>query len=160
MKVKHTKFLLMLLLLTLGTILAACSGGDNEAGGNDEEEVNANESGGGGTLIFGRGSDSTSLDPSRTTEGETFEVTKNIFETIVEFEDEGICIQPCIAHDCEVSVHGLTYTVELEEGVTFHDGTDLNAEAVVKNFERWASGDSEMFPYYNTMFGGFEGDDG
>src|SRR5699024_10364365 len=34
------------------------------------------------------------------------------------------------------------------------------AEAVVKNFERWASGDSEMFPYYNTMFGGFEGDDG
>ena len=87
MKVKHTKFLLMLLLLTLGTILAACSGGDNEAGGNDEE-VNANDSGGGGTLIFGRGSDSTSLDPSRTTEGETFKVTKNIFETIVEFEDE------------------------------------------------------------------------
>lgn len=160
MKVKHTKFLLMLLLLTLGTILAACSGGDNEAGGNDDEEVNANESGGGGTLIFGRGSDSTSLDPSRTTEGETFKVTKNIFETIVEFEDGGTEIEPGLAHDWEVSDDGLTYTFELEEGVTFHDGTDFNAEAVVKNFERWASGDSEMFPYYNTMFGGFEGDDG
>src|SRR5699024_12494928 len=79
MKVKHTKFLLMLLLLTLGTILAACSGGNNETSGN--EEVNANDSGGGGTLIFGRGSDSTSLDPSRTTEGETFKVTKNIFRS-------------------------------------------------------------------------------
>src|SRR5699024_8278271 len=160
MKVKHTKFLLMLFLLTLGTILAACSGGDNEAGGNDDEEVNANESGGGRTLIFGRGSDSTSLDPSRTTEGETFKVTKNIFETIVEFEDGGTEIEPGLAHDWEVSDDGLTYTFELEEGVTFHDGTDFNAEAVVKNFERWASGDSEMFPYYNTMFGGFEGDDG
>src|SRR5699024_2395008 len=30
----------------------------------------------------------------------------------------------------------------------------------VKNFERWAGGDEEMLPYYNTMFGGFEGDDG
>src|SRR5699024_9609083 len=134
MKVKHTKFLLMLLLLTLGTILAACSGGDNEAGGNDDEEVNANESGGGGTLIFGRGSDSTSLDPSRTTEGETFEVTKNIFETIVDFDDGGTQIVAGLAHDWDVSDDGLEYTFELEVDVTFHDGMHFNADAVLKHF--------------------------
>src|SRR5699024_8782004 len=147
MKVKHTKILLMLFLLTLGTILAACSGGDNEDGGNNDEVVNENESDGGGTLILGRGSNYTSLDPCSTTEGESFKVTKNIFETIVEIEDGGTEIEPGLAHDWEVSDDGLTYTFELEEGVTFHDGTDFNAEAVVKNFERWASGDSEMFPY-------------
>src|SRR5690625_7781621 len=102
MKVKHTKFLLMLFLLTLGTILAACSGGDNEAGGNDDEEVNGNESGGGRTLIFGRGSDSTTSDASPSTEGKTFKVTKNISETIVELEDGGKEIDPGLANDSEV----------------------------------------------------------
>lgn len=162
MKVKHTKSLVILLLLIIGTVLAACSGsGDNNGNGDAEANAEAEEgSGGGGTLIFGRGSDSTSLDPSRTTEGETFKVTKNIYETIVDFEDEGTEIVPGLAHDWEVSDDGLTYTFELEEDVTFHDGTDFNADAVVENFERWAGGDSEMFPYYNTMFGGFEGDDG
>src|SRR5699024_12839758 len=125
----------------------------------DDEMVIANESGGGGTLIFGRGSDSTSLDPSPTTEGETFKVTKNIFETIVEFEDGRTEIEPGLAHDWEVSDDGLTYTFELEEGVTFYDITDFNAEAVVKNFERCASGDSEMFNYYNTTFDVFEEED-
>lgn len=161
MKVKNIKFLFILLLLMIGSVLAACSGGNNDGNNADAEGENAEEGAGeGGTLIFGRGSDSTSLDPSRTTEGETFKVTKNIFETIVDFEDDGTEIVEGLAHDWDVSDDGLEYTFELEEDVTFHDGTDFNADAVVKNFERWAGGDEEMFPYYNTMFGGFEGDDG
>ncbi|MBD0837053.1 ABC transporter substrate-binding protein, partial [Aestuariibaculum suncheonense] len=50
---------------------------------------------------------------------------------------------------------------ELEEGVKFHDGEKFNADAVIKNFERWAkSKDEEKFYYYKSMFGGFEGDEG
>src|SRR5699024_2045322 len=116
--------------------------------------------GGGRTLIFGRGSDSTSLDPSRTTEGETFKVTKNIFETIVEFEDGGTEIEPGLAHDWEVSDDGLTYTFELEEGVTLHDVAGVSTRAVRRIFDRWACGHSAICSYYNSMFGGFEGDDG
>src|SRR5690625_5087316 len=162
MKFKHARLLLVLLLLLIGTILAACSGsGDDQAGGEDDggdTEATEDNGGSGGTLIFGRGGDSTSLDPSTTTEGETFKVTKNLFETLLEFEDEGTAVEPGLAKDWDASDDGLTYTFELEEGITFHDGTDFNADAVVANFERWADGDEEKFPYYSTMFGGF-GDD-
>ena len=151
----------VMLLLVLSTVLAACSGGEKDGGEKkDEKEGSSGESAGtdsGGTLVFGRGGDSTSLDPSRTTEGETFKVTINLYETLLTFEDEGTAVEPGLAKSWEPSEDGLTYTFELQEGVKFHDGTDFNAEAVVKNFERWAAGDAEQFPYYHTMFGGADG---
>lgn len=176
MKVKSSKTWLILLLLLIGTVLAACSGsGDEDASGDGGDDADTDtevtdevedsddgdrSDGSGETLVFGRGGDSTSLDPSRTTEGETFKVTKNMFETLLTFEDEGTAVEPGLAKEWDTSDDGLTYTFELEEGITFHDGTDFNAEAVVSNFERWAAGDEEKFPYYNSMFGGFEGEDG
>lgn len=134
----------LLLLLVLSTVLAAC--GTNSGSSKD-------------TLVFGRGGDSTSLDPSRVTEGETFKVTVNLYETLLNFGEEDTTIQPGLAKEWNTD-DGLTYTFQLEEGVKFHDGTDFNADAVVKNFERWANGDADKFPYYNSMFGGFKGDEG
>ncbi len=167
MNLSKFKSFAIVLLLAMAALLVACSGGNNDADGNasnnddnsSSENVNNNDDGeDGGMLVFGRGGDSTSLDPSRTTEGETFKVTKNLFETIVDFEDGGTEIVEGLAHDWDVSDDALTYTFQLEEGVKFHDGTDFNADAVVANFERWAAGDESMFPYYASMFGGF-GDD-
>lgn len=162
MKARKFNMLLVVLLLLIGGVLAACGGSDSTGSkDNGKEKDKAEEANApvGETLIFGRGGDSTSLDPSRSTEGETFKVTKNLFETLLTFEDGGTTVEAGLAKSWEPSEDGLTYTFELEEGVTFHDGTDFNADAVVKNFERWASGDAEMFPYYSSMFGGFEGDD-
>lgn len=156
---KHNKSLFVSLLLLVGLVLAACSGSGDDASTDTDADVEEGE-GSGGTLVFGRGGDSTSLDPSRTTEGETFKVTKNVFETLLEFEDEGTAVEPGLAKEWDVSDDGLEYTFELEEGITFHDGTDFDADAVVTNFERWAGGDEEQFPYYSTMFGGFGDDEG
>ncbi|MGN7388712.1 ABC transporter substrate-binding protein [Sporosarcina sp. SAFN-015] len=136
----------LLLMLVLSTVLAAC--GNSGSSGSSKD-----------TLVFGRGGDSTSLDPSRVTEGETFKVTVNLFETLLNFGEEDTTIQPGLAKEWNTD-DGLTYTFKLQEGVKFHDGTDFNADAVVKNFERWANGDAEKFPYYNSMFGGFKGDEG
>lgn len=136
-----------MLLLSLSAILAACGSEGSSGEGKSD------------TLVFGRGGDSTSLDPSRVTEGETFKVTVNIFETLLNFGEEDTTVQPGLAEEWNTE-DGLTYTFKLREGVKFHDGTDFNAEAVVKNFERWANGDAEKFPYYNSMFGGFKGDEG
>ena len=41
-----------------------------------------------------------------------------------------------LAKSWEVSDDGLTWTFEIREGVTFHDGTKLDAEAVAYNFRR------------------------
>ncbi|NYF26316.1 ABC transporter substrate-binding protein [Sporosarcina sp. JAI121] len=148
----------LLLLLILSTALAACSSdtGDGKTeGGKTADGENVKD-----ILVFGRGGDSTSLDPSRVTEGESFKVTVNLYETLLNFGEQDTTINPGLATEWEPSEDGLTYTFKLREGVKFHDGTDFNADAVVKNFERWANGDAEKFPYYNSMFGGFKGDEG
>lgn len=149
--------LALLLMLVLSTILAACSsdssdGGKGEDKGGDSAEPKI--------LVFGRGGDSVSLDPARATDGESFKVTQNVFETLLNFGDKDTTINEGLATKWEPSEDGLTYTFTLREGVKFHDGTDFNAEAVVKNFERWANGTEDQFPYYASMFGGFKGDEG
>lgn len=157
----------LMLLLVLSAALAACGSDDgkkeetgtkSESDGNETEVEKDVEKDVRDTLVFGRGGDSTSLDPSRVTEGESFKVTVNLYETLLNFGEEDTTIQPGLATEWAPSEDGLTYTFTLREGVKFHDGTDFNAEAVVKNFDRWANGDAEMFPYYNSMFGGFKDD--
>ncbi|CAM3214027.1 ABC transporter substrate-binding protein [Filibacter tadaridae] len=150
--------LALMLILVLSTALAACGQDGEKDGSSKDDESGKTEPA--KTLVFGRGGDSTSLDPSRTTEGETFKVTVNLYETLLNFGEQDTTIQPGLAKEWEPSEDGLTYTFTLQEGVKFHDGTDFNAEAVVKNFERWANGDADTFPYYNSMFGGFKGDEG
>lgn len=114
-------------------------------------------------LIVGRGGDSVGLDPIRETDGETFKVTENIYDTLVGYEDGGTKVVPSLAEKWEVSPDGLTYTFTLRKGVKFHDGTDFNAEAVKWNFERWMDKshpyhNQDGYYYYNDMFGGYKGD--
>ncbi|WP_409291349.1 ABC transporter substrate-binding protein [Peribacillus sp. SCS-37] len=142
-------------LLAFSLVLSGCSSSKSSSG----------EKGGSGkkgyTLIYGRGGDSTALDPAVTTEGESFIVTEQIFENLVTYGKDNTEIEPSLAKSWEVSPDSLTYTFTLNEGIKFHDGTDFNAEAVVKNFQRWAkSKDEAKFAYYPSMFGGFEGDEG
>jgi len=145
--------LALLAMLVLSTILAACSSdGDGEKGEGDSSEPKI--------LVFGRGGDSVFLDPAAATDGESFKVTKNVFETLVNFGDQDTTINPGLASEWKAEEDGVTYTFQLEEGVKFHDGTDFNADAVVKNFDRWMNGSEDKFPYYASMFGGFKGDEG
>ncbi|RNC99122.1 ABC transporter substrate-binding protein [Lysinibacillus halotolerans] len=143
----------LFLLLVLLVVLAACSGeegtseepADTDTSGDTEEAVPQ-------TLVFGRGGDSVSLDPAIVTDSESFKVTENIFETLLNFGEQDTTVQPGLAKEWEVSEDGLTYTFHLQEGVKFHDGTDFNAEAVVKNVERWKGGAEEKFYYFHSMF--------
>ena len=150
--------LAFLMLLLVSTALYGCS--SDNASENEGESGSEGESTEEKLLIFGRGGDSVSLDPITVTDGESFKVTKNVFDTLVNFGEQDTEIEAGLASKWEPSEDGLTYTFTLQEGVKFHDDTDFNAEAVVKNFERWAAGDADQFPYYASMFGGFGDDEG
>lgn len=58
----------------------------------------------------------------------------NTMEPLVQIDDNGEP-QPLLAESWEVSDDGLTYTFNLRQGVTFHDGSPLTAEDVVFTFE-------------------------
>lgn len=161
---KGKKYILaFILLLTMTVFLAACNTSDsgststdsNSDSGTPSTDSNTTDNSTSSTpqvLVFGRGADSVSLDPAIVTDGESFKVTQNLFETLLNFGEQNTTIHPGLAKEWQVSDDGLTYTFQLQEGVKFHDGTDFNAEAVVKNINRWKGGTEEDFYYFNSMF--------
>jgi peptide/nickel transport system substrate-binding protein len=146
---------LLISVLAISMFLAGC-GSKSTSGTNNNNASSGSKK---DTLVYGRGGDSTSLDPITTTEGEAFKVTINIFETLVNYGEQDTTLHPGLAKSWNVSSDGLTYTFHLQQGVKFQDGTDFNADAVVFNFDRWMNGDDKKFPYY-TMFGGYKKDPG
>ncbi|WP_202080733.1 ABC transporter substrate-binding protein [Caldalkalibacillus salinus] len=165
---KKRIFMLLMLTLALSLVLVACG---EETGTtpdeSDNDEGNNEETSGDKTLIFARGGDSVSLDPATTTDGETSRVTRQIFESLLEFEADSFEVKPGLATDYEILDDGQRYRLELREDVQFHDGTDFNADAVIFNFERWSDPEhphhyaDEGFTYvfYGNQFGGFKGDE-
>lgn len=61
---------------------------------------------------------------------------ENIYEPLAGLQDESLEISPILAESWEVSEDGTVFTFHLREGVTFHDGEPLTAEAVTLNFDR------------------------
>lgn len=164
MRRKHLFLFIFMLVTTL--MLAACSG---DGGVKEEsEEESSGEMAEEQVLVYARGGDSTSLDFASVSDGESSRVTKNIFDSLLEYEDDSFEVKEGLAKDWEVSDDGLTYTFYLKEDVTFHDGTEFNADAVKVNYERWSDPDHEYafkdegytYGEYGSMFGGFKGDDG
>ncbi|MFA5552027.1 MAG: ABC transporter substrate-binding protein [Trueperaceae bacterium] len=89
----------------------------------------------GGTLIVGLADDPPQLDPHLTAANASRTVLHNIFATLVEI-DENLSIIPGLAQEWTVSPDGLLYTFTLAEGIQFHDGTAMDAEAAAFNFAR------------------------
>ncbi|MGQ9888773.1 MAG: ABC transporter substrate-binding protein [Aggregatilineales bacterium] len=104
------------------------------------------------------------LDTAIVTDGISFRVAEQGCEPLLWFQGSTTNIGPGLATEWRVSDDGLTWTLKLAEGVTFHDGTPFNAEAVVWNFERWRFTDhpqhfpEQVFEYYECQWGGFDDD--
>lgn len=90
----------------------------------------------GDALIYARGTDSTTLDPAEVEYGEDAKVVENLFENLVTFGEDSTAIVPKLATSWTTSPDGKTWTFALRTGITFHDGTPFNAEAVAFTFAR------------------------
>ncbi|HVL64151.1 MAG TPA: ABC transporter substrate-binding protein [Actinomycetota bacterium] len=150
----HGRARLLLALLAAVALLAAACGGDDGGGSEqagDDEEV---------TLIFGTSADPVVLDGALVSDGESLRAIDQMFEGLVTLEPGGTEVAPNLATDWEASEDGLEWTFNLREGVTFHDGTEFNAEAVCYNFDRWYNFEGSFQNpaatyYWQTVFGGF-----
>jgi len=106
----------------------------------------------GGTMTFGAAGAPEVFDPFYATDGETFRVTRQMFDGLVTYKPGTADVAPQLAEKWEASSDGLKWTFHLRTGVKFHDGTDFNAEAVCYNFERMfdqkGAGQSESVSTY------------
>ncbi|ATG42012.1 glutathione-binding protein GsiB [Phaeobacter piscinae] len=76
------------------------------------------------------------LDPTSAAAGAIDQVLySNVFEGLTRFMGDGAVV-PGLAESWEISEDGLTYTFALHEGVTFHDGTTMDAEDVKFSLDR------------------------
>lgn len=152
----------------LALVLTSCASdrdGDDTNTGTDDGSGGGDTGGGASdaTFVFGAAGAPASFDPFYASDGETFRITRQIYNNLIEYEEGGAAPGPGLAESWESSEDGLTWTFALREGVTFHDGTEFNAEAVCANFERWFNqnevGQNAAVSYYWAAdFGGFAGD--
>jgi peptide/nickel transport system substrate-binding protein len=127
--------LLVTLLLAVG--LAGCGGDDDDDEGGGTEAAETGEAAEGGTLVFGASADPVVLDFALISDGESYRVNLQIYETLIKQTPGTTELEPGLATDWEANEDGTSWTFNLQEGVTFHDDTPFNAEAVCANFERW-----------------------
>jgi peptide/nickel transport system substrate-binding protein len=70
------------------------------------------------------------------------QVARHVLDCLTWVNPADGSVNPWLAESWEMSPDGLEYTFTLKEGVTFHDGTPFNAEAVKANFDNTMEGDS------------------
>lgn len=112
-----------------GLLLAGCSNpdaADGDATGDPQT---------GGTLVYASGdAEPDCLDPHYGGNYPQGLISTQYLETLFTTDEDGQTI-PWLADVSEVSDDGLTHTISVTEGITFHDGTELTSEAIKANVE-------------------------
>src|SRR6059036_2520185 len=118
------------------------------------------------TFVFGAQGEPVQLDPAVITDGISSRLTRQIFDGLVKYRGATTEVEPALAEKWEVSRDGTVWTFQIRRSVKFHDGSPLDAAAVVWNFERWWKSDhpqhdnqvkaGQTFEYWEAQFGGFD----
>jgi peptide/nickel transport system substrate-binding protein len=87
-------------------------------------------------LIYARPTDARLLDPARIEDNESVEVVDDIFDRLIHWMPGTGAVAPGLATTWELDRGGRVWTFRLRAGVAFHDGTPVDADAVVFSLER------------------------
>ncbi len=139
----------------LALSLAACAASDRDTGGDATTgggDTNA-------TLTFGAAGAPEVFDPFFATDGETFRVTRQMFDNLLTTKPGTADVEPQLATEWEPDAAGTNWTFTLRDDVSFTDGEKFNAAAVCANFERMfdqntasQSGPAEYWAYTMGAF--------
>lgn len=140
LKRKHMLQSILALSVLFTTVLAGCSSGQPASPSNSASTTVSSQTGaapatGGGTLIIARLSDANNLDPHFSTQINSMAVVQHkLYEGLVML-DQSSEYKPLLASEWK-QLDDLTWEFVLRDGVTFHDGTPFDGEAVKKTIAR------------------------
>ncbi|MEU4561830.1 ABC transporter substrate-binding protein [Actinoplanes sp. NPDC023936] len=142
-------------------VIAALTIGAAGCAESDRDNADDGEAATGGTFIFAGAGDPKNFDPIFNDDGESLRPIRQVYETLITHKPGTAELTGGLAESWSNDPTGKIWTFKLRQGVTFHDGTALDAAAVCANFDRWFNmkGDaaqSQMI-YYADVFGGFAG---
>lgn len=134
-------------------LLAGCAESERD-GGDDTGDTDTDA-----TFIFGAEGEITALDPTYTSDSISSRLNGQIYDTLVRLTPGTVDLEGGLAESWEPDDTGTVWTFGLREGVTFHDDTPFNAEAVCYNFDRWHNlppgiNQSPDLSYYWQQFSG------
>lgn len=118
------------------------------------------------TLVFGGNGEPVSLESGNITDGISILVQRQIYDTLVDFKPGSTDLAPGLATSWKANANNTAWTFTLRKGVRFHDGTAMNADAIVFNLSRWWDkshpygfrDQGRTFEIVGELLGGYKGD--
>jgi len=127
---KLNKFSTSIAVGVLALTLAACSDKEEKADTEGTEVTYRDE------LNIAITAQPPTLDTAQTVSAVALDIAGNIYQQLFQL-DANYNPTPVLAKSYEISEDGKTYTIQLREGVKFHDGTEMVASDVVASMNRW-----------------------
>jgi peptide/nickel transport system substrate-binding protein len=87
-------------------------------------------------VVYGLTLPPSGIDPHINASAELGIPLRSVYDTLVYRDPNTLEFVPGLAEAWTISEDGLTYTFTLKQGIIFHDGTPLDAEAVRINLQR------------------------
>ena len=118
--------------------------------------------GGRDTFVWMQNAEPIGLYCADETDGESLRACEQINEPLLSYEIGGTAVEAGLAETWESNEDGTVWTFRLRSGVTFHDGSSLDANDVVTTYVAQWDASSPLhtgrvgdFTYFNADFGSF-----
>lgn len=119
-----------------------------------------------GTLVMAGNGEPVSLESGNITDGISINVQRQIYDYLVAFKPGTTDLIPGLATSWKANADATSWTFNLRKNVKFHDGTPLNADAVVFNLNRWWDkadpngfrDQGRTYEIVGQLLGGYKGD--